>query len=154
MSNAFFALLLLMASPQSGTFKKEMGPLQAAVDGLVASTGSQVLQKSMAAYLDGYGIVVTLEVAFETPQNPFSGYKTAAEVRTLVAQHRKDVREKITAFLTQRVGMTESLASAESLTIIMHVLNTNPADVPNSPIQILMTVKKDSPQPVAFKELF
>ena len=35
-----------------------------------------------------------------------------------------------------------------------HVLNTNPADIPNLPIQIVMSAKKDSPQQVAFRESF
>jgi len=31
-------------------------------------------------------------------------------------------------------------------------LNTNPADVPNLPLQIVMAVKKENPQQVAYRE--
>ena len=140
--------LLLIAAPQVDTFKKEMAPLQSAVDTIITSTGSQVLQRSRATYLEGYGIVVSLEIAFEAPQNPFSSPKTPAEVKAVVAQHRKDVEEKMTAFVKQRVATMDSLAPGDSLAIAMHVLNTNPADVPNLPVQILMTARKQSPDHV------
>ena len=156
MWTTFLGLVLLMASPQveiSKTFKKEMTPLQSGVDSVITSTGSQLLQRSRAAYIEEYGIVVTLEVAFEGPQNPFSGYKTSAEMRTLVEQRRKDLQEELTAFLKQRVSTMDSIAPAESLTIVIHVLDTNPGDVKNLPVQIVMTAKKDSSQPIAVRVL-
>ena len=152
MLRSVLGFLLLVAVPQLDTFKKEMAPLQSAVDTVITSTGSQVLQRSRATYLEGYGIVVSLEIAFETPQNPFSGYKTPTEVRAIVAQHRKDVQEKMTAFVKQRVATTDSLAPGDSLAIAMHVLNTNPADVPNLPVQILMTARKQSPDQVSIRD--
>ena len=155
MLKTFLSLLLLLAAPQADVFKvfkKEMAPLQSAVDTVVTSTGSQVLQRSRAAYVEGYGIVVTLEVAFETPQNIFSSPKSSAEVRSLVAQRRKDVQEKVTALVKQRVATTDSMGPMDSLAIVIHVLNTNPADIPNLPVQILMIAKKESPQQVAYRE--
>ncbi|PYS41778.1 MAG: hypothetical protein DMG14_06090 [Acidobacteria bacterium] len=145
--------VLLLASPQESTFKKERAQLQEAVDTLVTSTGAQVLYRSRAAYLEGYGVVVSLEVAFEGPQNPFSGFKPPKEIQALIAQRRKDVQEKMSTLLKQRVATMDSIGATESLTVIIHVLNANPADVPNLPVQILMTAKKDSPQqPVAVRD--
>ena len=149
--------LLLLAPPQVDAFKafkKEMSPLQSAVDTAVTSAGAQVLYRSRAAYLEGYGIVVSLEVAFEGPQNPFSGFKPPQETRALVTQRRKEVQDKMTALVKERIATTDSIGSTEFLTIVIHVLNTNPADVPNLPVQILVTAKKDSRQQVAFREQF
>ena len=144
--------LFLLLAPTVDTFKKEMAPLQSAVDSAVGSTGVQVLQKSHAIYIEGYGVIVSLEAMFEPPQNLFSTPKPASEVRALVAQRRKDLQEKLTLFLKQRIVTTDSIGPTDSLTIVVHVLNTNPADVPNMPMQIQLTVKKDSPQQVTPRE--
>ena len=150
----FLVLLLLASAPQVDVFKKEMGPLQSAIDGLVTSTGAQVTPsgRSRAAFIEGYGIIVSLEIAFEAPQGIFDTPKKPAEVRTLVARRRKDIQEKLTAFLKQRVATTDSIGATDSLAIVIHVLNTTPSDIPNLPLQIVMTAKKDSPQQVAFRE--
>jgi hypothetical protein len=152
MLTKFCALLLLLAAPQTDVFKKDMVPLQAAVDGVITSAGIQLMQRSHAAYIEGYGIVVSLEIAFVTPQGIFDTPRKPAEIRTLVTQRRKDLQEKVTAFVKQRVATTDSIGASDSLAIVIHVLNTNPADVPNLPVQIVLSAKKDSPQQVAVKE--
>lgn len=152
MLKTLFGLLLLVVPLQLDTFKKEMAPLQSAVDSVVLATGSQVLQRSRATYLDGYGAVVSLEIAFDAPQSPFSGAKTPAQVRSAVSQHRKDIQDKMSAFMKQHVSTMDSIAPTDSLAIAIHVLNTNPADVPDLPVQILMTVKKQSPGQVLTRE--
>jgi len=144
--------LFVLLSLQPDVFKKEKAPLESAVDTEVTSTGAQVLQRSRATYLEGYGIVVTLEVAFEGPQNPFSSPKRPEEIRTLVAQRRKQVQEKLSTFIKQRVASIDSIGSSDSLVIVIHVLNANPADVPNLPVQIQISVKKESPQQVSLKD--
>jgi hypothetical protein len=147
-----FTLLLLAATAQTDVFKKEMAPLQASVDGLVTSTGAQVLQRPRAAYIEGYGVLISLEIAFEGSPGIFGTPKKPAEVRAIVSQRRKDVQEKLTAFVKQRVGTMDSIGSSDSLAIVIHVLNTTPTDIPNLPVQIVMSAKKDSPQQVAFRE--
>ena len=149
-------LFVMLAAEQADVFKKDMAPLQSAVDGVIASSGAQVMPagKSRAAYIDGYGVIVTVEIAFEAPQGIFDTPKKPAEVRTLVARRRKDLQEKMTAFVKSRVATTDSIGATDSLAIVIYVLNTNPADIPNLPMQIVMTAKKDSPQQVAFRELF
>jgi hypothetical protein len=149
-----FALLLLVAPLQFNVFKKDMSTLQATVDGLVTSTGSQVMQKSHAAFIEGYGVTVNLEVAFVAPQGIFDTPKKPAELRTLVAQRRKDVQEKLTAFVTQHVATTDSIGPSDSLAVVIHVMNTNPVDTPNLPIQIVLAARKESPQQVSFHEYF
>jgi len=151
----FFSLFLLLAAPaapQADVFKKDMEPLESAVNGLIVSAGAQVLQRSRAAYLEGYGIVVSLEIAYIAPQGIFDTPKKPSEVRTLVTQRRRDVQEKVTAFIKQRVATTDSIGPTDSLAIVIHILNTNPADVPNLPLQIVMAVKKENPQQVAYRE--
>ena len=150
----FLTLLMVLATPQE-VFKKEMGPLQSAVDSVLSSTGALVMPagKSRAALIEGYGIVVSVEIALEPPQGIFDTPKKPAEVRTLVAQRRKDIQEKITAFVKSRVAAIDSLGPTDSLAIVIHIFNTNPADIPNLPVQIVMSAKKESPQQVAFHEL-
>jgi hypothetical protein len=58
----------------------------------------------------------------------------------------------MTAFVKQRVSTMDSIAPTESLTVVLHVLNTNPGDVKNLPMQILVSAKKDSSQPAIFRE--
>src|SRR4051812_27981206 len=52
---------------------KDVASIQAAVTQVVngAVPGLSVLQAAKGAYLDGYGIVVNVEVALEAPRNPF-----------------------------------------------------------------------------------
>jgi hypothetical protein len=152
-------VLLVAAGPQGAAtqldvFKKDMVPLQSAVDSLVTSTGAQVTPsgRSHAAYIEGYGVIVTLEIAFEAPQGIFDTPKKPAEVRTLVAKRQKEVKDKLSAFITQRVTTTDSIGPTDSLAVVVHVLNTTPADIPNLPIQIVMSAKKDAPQQVAFRQ--
>ncbi len=147
------ALYLLAATPTADAFKKEMAPLQLAVDVTVASTGTQITQTSHAAYIEGYGIVVMVEVAFEAPVGIFTTPRPTAELRKLVEQRRTDLQEKLKLFVTQRIATTDSIASSESLSIVVNVLNTTPAAVPNLPMQILFTAKKESPQQVTVRPL-
>jgi hypothetical protein len=147
---SLFALYLL-ATPTVDAFKREMEPLRTSVDATVASTGAQITRTSSAAYIEGYGIVVMLELAFEAPQGIFTTPKPAAEVRKLVEQRRADLQEKLKVFVTQRVATADSLDASESLTIVVNVLNTTPS-VPKLPVQILVTSKKGSQQPASYRE--
>jgi hypothetical protein len=142
----------LLAAPTVDDFKKEMNPLQSAVDGLISSTGAPVLQRSRATYIEGYGVVVFVEIAFEPPQGIFSTPKRPEEVRSTINLRRQDIKEKFTTFVKQRIVTTNSIGPTESLAIVMHILNTNPADVPNLPGQIQFTAKRDNPQQVVFRE--
>jgi hypothetical protein len=148
----FLALYILLAPPTADVFRKEKAPLESAVDALVSSAGAQVMQRSHAAYIEEYGIVVTLEVVFEQPQGIFGTPKPPAELRSLIAQRRASLQEKLTTFVKQRVATTDAIDSTAYLSIVVHVLNANPAEVPNLPQQIVTTVKKDSPQQPSFRE--
>jgi hypothetical protein len=123
--------------------KKDTVALQNAVNDVVGTAvpGFGVLQGAKATYLEGYGFIVTLELALEPPRNPFS-FKSADEVRATVTQRRKDTVEKLTNLLKQRTPALESIAPAESATVIVYLLNANPADLPDLPAQLVLSVKK------------
>ena len=142
LSVAAFAQVPAQPSPEK--IKKEVDAFQVAVTEAVSSAvpGPGVFQAAKGTYLDGYGIVVTLEVAFEPPRNPFNPGRTPNDVRTSVAQRRKDTMEKLTNLLKQRTPAIESLAPTESATVILYLLNTNPADLPDLPAQIVMSMRK------------
>ncbi len=74
MLNSILCLLMFAsgATMQVDTFKKEMAPLQGAVDSVMGAAGARVMSESKATYLDGYGVVVTLQVVLE--QSPQSFY--------------------------------------------------------------------------------
>jgi hypothetical protein len=123
--------------------KKDTVSLQNAVNDAAGAVvpGFGVLQGAKATYLEGYGFIVTLELALEPTRNPFS-FKSSDEVRTTVNQRRKDTVEKLTNLLKQKTSALESIAPAESATIIVYLLNTNPADLPDLPSQLVLSVKK------------
>jgi hypothetical protein len=134
--------------------KTDVRTIQTAVNDAVGTSlpGWGVLQSAKAAYLEGYGVVVTMEIAFDSPANPFTGNKSPEEVRATAAQKRKEVQEKLMNVLKQKTAALESIAPTESVAIILNVLNTNPAYVPNMPSQIIFSVKKQDAAHPSIKE--
>lgn len=123
--------------------KKDIEGLQNAVNDIVVTVpGIGVLQGAKGTYLDGYGIVVTMELALEPPRNPFTAMKSSGDVRTIVGQRRKDTVEKLTNLLKEKTPALVSIAPAESATVIVYLLNTNPGDLPDLPAQFVLSVKK------------
>ena len=149
---SLLAVVALVLEPQVSVFKKDMSPLQSAMETLIASTGVQILEKPRAAYIEGYGVVITMYIAFEPPQGIFSTPKPAKELQSVVAQRRKDLQDKLKTFVKRQVLVTDSIGANDSLAVILHVLNTNPVDLPNLPVQILVIAKKDSQLEPQFRE--
>jgi len=134
--------------PPLETIKKDVSSVQNAVDQTINTIipGFGLLQDAKGAYLDGYGIVVNVEVALERPRNPFSGIQTPAEIQKAVNARRKELTEKMSAFLKQKVATLDSIGPAESVAVITNLLNTNPADLPDLPTQIVFSLKKQDAQ--------
>ena len=128
--------------------------IQNAVNEVVGTPipGGGVLQVAKGAYLEGYGIVVSLEMAFAPPVNPFSPQKTPEEIRTTAAQQLKDVQQKLTNVLKQKVAQLESVGPAESVSVVLNILNTNPAYLPDMPSQIVFSVKKQDTARVILRQ--
>ena len=84
--NSILAAILLVFAPQADHFNRERPALQQSVDGLVNPIVGRLLQPSKATYLEGYGVVVTLEVALTTPRTPFSSSVSPSDVQATVAQ--------------------------------------------------------------------
>jgi hypothetical protein len=137
---------LSQASADLETAKKEFPQLQAAVNDVMTAgvPGIWVLHAPKAAYLDGYGVVVSMEVALERPRNPFSTARPADELRVLTAERRKQIRDKLADFLKARMPALQSVGPTESMTIVVHFLNTNPADLPDVPSQLILSLKKQN----------
>jgi hypothetical protein len=91
-------------------------------------------------------------IAFEPPQGIFSTPKPAKELQSVVAQRRKDLQDKLKTFVKRQVLVTDSIGANDSLAVILHVLNTNPVDLPNLPVQIVVIAKKDSQLEPQFRE--
>lgn len=146
----YMLMVVGMVFAQSGRvdtqkFKKEAVPIQEAIDDVITSSipGYALLQETRAAYLEGYGIAFTLEVALDTPRNPFSSPRpAAAELRKVVDGRRKEVKNKLVELLKQKVGGLESVAPMETVAVVVHWMNTNPADLPDLPVQLVASIKK------------
>lgn len=137
------------------TFKKESAPLQFAVKDAVNSLipgPAGVMEDPRATYLEGYGVVISLQVSLEPTRNPFSSPKSPAEIRAIVTQRRKEVQGRLEALLKDRTMKLQSVRDGESITIALHLLNSNPADVPELPAQIQLTTKKVEPVQVVVQE--
>ena len=143
----FAFLLLLFQMPtkaQVERFRKEAVVLQAGINEAAESAvpGFALLQRANGVYLDGIGAVFTLEVSLEPTRNPFSSPKTPKEVRTIVNERRKTVKQKLLELVKQKAATLESIAPTESITIVLNLMNTNPADLPDMPSQLIIVVKK------------
>lgn len=140
---------------QTDVFKKEAAELQAAIYDAVNSQipgPDGILERPRAAYLEGYGVVVSLQLTFGPAFNIFSGRKPPAEVRRIVAERKRLVHVRIQSVLKEHIAKMQSVADGASLSVAVHILNSNPADVPDLPEQILFTVKKQDPIQVTSRE--
>ena len=156
------AVVFMFASPASSQtdkaqvdrFKKEAAALQAATDEAInsATPGMGVLQPAKATYLEGYGVVVTVEAALVPNRNPFASPISSADSRKMVAERRTQVRQKLEELIKQRAAALSSVGAEESLAIILYLLNSNPADVPDLPAQMVFTAKKQNPTQVTVRE--
>jgi hypothetical protein len=153
MLNSILVFLMLLApSGAAELFTKDKPALQADVDEVVSPAVTRIMRNSLASPLEGYGVVVVLEVALEQPPNPFTGTKTADQLRASVTRRQKEIKDKVSEFLKQRVLKTDSVGATESLTVIVHMLNVTRADVPDLPTQFVISVRKDAPTQVNIKE--
>ena len=136
--------LLAQAPPSPEKIKKDIQTLQDAANETVGGVvpGLGVLQAAKGTFLEGYGVVVTMEVALEPPRNPFTAMKSPDDVRTNVAQRRKATVDKLANLLKEKAPTLESLGPTESATIIVYLLNTNPGDLPDLPAQLVLSIKK------------
>jgi len=133
-------------APSSDVLKKETSTLANGVDKVISAAvpNTRPFQTAKATYLDGYGIVVTIETALEPPRNLFSNAKTPAETRTAMNQRLSELEDGIKGLLKDRAGTLQSVSDSESITVVVYISNFNP-DVPNFPAQIVFTAKKEDP---------
>jgi hypothetical protein len=142
-----------MDKAQFDTFKKEAASLRGAIDDAVSSVvpGRSYLDSAKATYLEGCGAVLTLEASLGPTRTPFSTV-TPQEVRKTVKERHEAITKKLEAVLKKNAGVIQSIAPNESVTVVLYLLNSNPADVPDLPSQILFTVKKQDPTQVVIRE--
>jgi hypothetical protein len=149
--------LLLAGGPQTpaDSFKKEMVSLQADFDKLANDLGARTMSPGRASFIEGYGVVVSLDVALEPPRNALSLFGgTASTPQSVVANvkdRRKKITDQITVLIKQKVVSLNSVPPEGSLAIAVHLQNYNPADVPDLPRQLVFTVSKANPQMVVQK---
>jgi hypothetical protein len=147
--------ILILAAPafaetdkvQAERMKKEASLLRSAVEEAINTsiTGQRgITEGPKVVYLDGYGVVASVEVQLEPVWNPFSGQKTTEEVKATVAQRSKDLQAKLEALLKQRVNGMESVVPGEYVTIVVHIFNY-PIVVPDLPGQLIFSARKPEP---------
>lgn len=142
------------STPQLDAFKKEAKGLQSAVNDVASASVSAngVLQPAKTTYLDGFGIVVTVEVSLAPTRTPFSGPESPEAVRKLVNERKDTIRQKFESLLQQRAVSLESIGTNESVALVLYLFNANPVDLPKLPAQIVFTAKKLDPTHVTIRE--
>jgi hypothetical protein len=146
-------MLFAQAAGAKSDFRKEGPALQGAVDaGISEVSGIALLQTSKATYIQEFGIVVTLELALETPRGPFSP-NAQPDRPAVVAERQQRVRDKMKQLLVQKAPGLRTAGDDQFVAIVVHIFNTNPVDRPNLPQQIIAIVKKSEPANVTFREL-
>jgi hypothetical protein len=140
--------------PAPEKIKADVVSVQNAVNDVVGSTVPflGILQGAKGAYLDGYGIVLNVEVAFDPPVTPFSSPRSPEEVRKTATKKRADVQDKLTNVVKEKLPSLSSLAPGDSVAVILNILNTNPAYTPDMPAQIVLSAKKQDAEHVAVRE--
>ena len=111
-------------------------------DRVSAIVPGPLLQRSKATYLEDYGMIVTIEIALERPRNPFSAVRPPEELLRLNKERRELLKEGAISLLTQNVAELKALSSNDWATVVIHMLNTNPADLPGLPTQLVVSAKK------------
>lgn len=124
-------------------FRRESTVIAAALDDTVSAIApGPVLQRAKVTHLEGYGLVVTVEVALEPPRHPFSSVKRPEEIRRSSNERRELLKDKAVELLQTRVAGLASVDANERVAIVIHLLNTNPADLPDLPTQLIVSVSK------------
>ena len=143
-------IVLCVASPFELTLFGQAVPSPVAPAAIAAAIDEQVgrivsgsiLQTAKTTYLEGYGVVVTIEVAFERPRNPFSAPRDPDVVRQSSEMRRAELKEMAVELLGQHLSAFDGLDSNDQVTIVIYMLNTNPADLPDLPTQIVVSARK------------
>ncbi len=140
----FFAAFLPAALlGQVGPSVEERAAITAAIDERVAGiVPGPMLQRAKSTYLEGYGLVVTIEVALALPRNPFTGMRSPEEIRRSSNERRLALKEATVDLLGEYVPGIRSMPSDERVAVVIYMLNTNPADLPDLPTQIVASVTK------------
>jgi hypothetical protein len=143
-------LIVLMVSAagfaraaQHQELKNQVTQLERAIDdGLSQAVPGPLLQYAKGAYLEGYGVVVTIEVALERPRNPFTAPVPDAQLRLVSTERHESLKEKTVELLSEHVAGLEALLPGEKVSVVINVMNTNPAVVRDLPSQLVITATK------------
>jgi hypothetical protein len=142
----FLLFLMAVAGPLDGAAadvdREEAMALTATVGDGVADAVSQVFFGPRAAYLDGYGLVVTIEVGLVPPRNPFSSPRTPEEVRRDSRGRLESLKSAVPELLSRPVADLEGLGADEFVGVVIHLVNANPVDLPDLPEQLVFSVRK------------
>ena len=143
-------MALVLAFSSALAAEGQHAPSEEAVSAIVGAVEESVseivpgplLQTAKATYLEGYGLIVTVGVALEPPRNPFSRTKPPAEVRRSSERRGAELKETAVELLAEYVSGLAGLGADERVAIVVYMLNTNPADLPDLPTQFVVSVKK------------
>ena len=143
-------IVLCVGSPLEANLPGQAMPSPDALAAIAALVDEQVagivpgpiLQTAKTTYLEGYGVVVTVGVALERPRNPFSNTRAPDEVRRSSEMRRSELKEMAVRLIGQHVSSFDGLSPDEHLTIVIYMLNTNPADLPDLPTQLVVSARK------------
>src|SRR5262249_40764323 len=101
-----------------------------------------LLKKTRSTFLEGYGVVFSVDAELERPANPFFTPGSKTEVKQNMARRKKELIEKLSFLLKEKFADMKSVGDSGSISVIVYLFNSNPAYVPDLPGQIVFTAKK------------
>jgi hypothetical protein len=108
-----------------------------------------LLQKAKATLLDDYGVILSLEVRLDAPPNPFARRRPVESLRRLSTARLRTLKDRIVDFMGETLPDLGAISPSESLTVVVHVLNTNPVDMPDLPMQVMFTATRQDAMDLA-----
>ena len=116
--------------------------LMADVDAGLGAVVPSIFQEAKGTYLEDYGLVITVEIALEPRRSPFSTRRSPEEIRSSSHERLEAVRTAAAALLGDRVADLNGLLPNERVSLVIHILNPSPVDLPDLPAQIVLTLRK------------
>jgi len=132
------------AIQQPSTFSEEAADLAALVEERISSIVGRVLLTPKVTYLETYGIVLTTEVMLESPRNPFSSPRTTDETKVVIDRRMETLSSALVDLLESDFQGLGLAGAGQRTTLAIHILNSNPVDLPDLPEQIVATALTDA----------
>jgi hypothetical protein len=138
---------LVVFVPGAGLVRADVDAAEAAnlertVDSMVGQLVPNVFRNARATYLEGYGVIVTIEVALDVPRTPFTSSRSPADVRESALGRIASIRQGAIGLVGNEAPGIEGLLPEEMVSVVVYMVNPNPVDLADLPGQIVVSARK------------